>query len=116
MSGAPLFTLVIFMKVNNIYNIADVSVEFLLDFVLFFNLFTLASDFHEGRQLFHVDACVSILLSKERFLNLTINMQLYFITIVTSQSSFSQAPSACGVQCSTEHLVLLRQFPFFSAT
>ena len=40
MSGAPLFTLVIFMKVNNIYNIVDVSVEFLLDFVLFFNLFT----------------------------------------------------------------------------
>ena len=46
MSGAPLFTLVIFMKVNNIYNIVDVSVEFLLDFVLFF------------KQLFHVDACV----------------------------------------------------------
>ena len=30
---------------------------------------------------------------------------LYFITTVTSQSSFSQAPSACGVQCSTERLV-----------
>ena len=46
MSGAPLFTLVIFMKVNNIYNIV-------LNFVvLFFNLFTLASDFHEGRQYF----------------------------------------------------------------
>ena len=46
------------------------------------------------------------MLSKERFLNLTINMQLlYFITTVTSQSSFSQAPSACGVQCSTERLV-----------
>ena len=45
--------------------------------------------------------------AKERFLNLTINMQLlYFITTVTSQSSFSQAPSACGVQCSTERLVL----------
>ena len=43
MSGAPLFTLVIFMKVNNIYSIVD---------VLFFNLFTLASDFHEGRQYF----------------------------------------------------------------
>ena len=28
MSGAPLFTLVIFMKVNNIYNIVDVCVEF----------------------------------------------------------------------------------------
>ena len=38
MSGAPLFTLVIFMKVNNIYNIVDVCVEFCC---LFFNLFTL---------------------------------------------------------------------------
>ena len=28
MSGAPLFTLVIFMKVNNIYNIVDACVEF----------------------------------------------------------------------------------------
>ena len=45
MSGAPLlFTLVIFMKVNNIYNI-------LLNFVLFFNLFTLVI-FMEGRQYF----------------------------------------------------------------
>ena len=51
MSGAPLFTLVIFMKVNNIYNIVDVCVEFC--WILFYslaNLFTLASDFHEGRQ------------------------------------------------------------------
>ena len=32
MSGAPLFTLVIFMKVNNIYNM------FVLNLVLFFNL------------------------------------------------------------------------------
>ena len=68
MSGAPLFTLVIFMKVNNIYNIVDVSVEFLLDFVLFFNLFTLASDFHEGKQLFHVDACVQFCFLKKDFL------------------------------------------------
>ena len=35
MSGAPLFTLVIFMKVDNI------SLMFVLNFVLFFNLFTL---------------------------------------------------------------------------
>ena len=48
MSGAPLFTLVIFMKVNNIYNIVDVFVGFC--FILY--LFTLASDFHEGRQYF----------------------------------------------------------------
>ena len=34
MSGAPLFTLVIFMKVDNI-------VDVVLNFVLFFNLFTL---------------------------------------------------------------------------
>ena len=52
----------------NIYNIVDVSVEFLLDFVLFFNLFTLASDFHEGRQLFHVDACVQFCFLKKDFL------------------------------------------------
>ena len=33
---------------------------------------------------------------------------LYFITTVTSQvHSFSQAPSACGVQCSTERLVVV---------
>ena len=34
------------------HNIDDVCVEFLLNFVLFLNLFTLASDFHEGRQYF----------------------------------------------------------------
>ena len=38
MSGAPLFTLVIFMKVNNIVDVVEVCVEF---YVLFFNLFTL---------------------------------------------------------------------------
>ena len=51
MSGAPLFTLVIFMKVNNIYNIVDVCVEFC--WILFYSLtYLLASDFHEGRQYF----------------------------------------------------------------
>ena len=45
MSGAPLFTLVIFMKVKTL-------LMFMLKFVLFFNLFNLASDFHEGRQYF----------------------------------------------------------------
>ena len=49
MSGAPLFiTLVIFMKVTTFITL----LMFVLDFVLFFNLFTLASDFHEGRQYF----------------------------------------------------------------
>ena len=91
MSGAPLFTLVIFMKVDNIYNIVDVCVS---------------SDFHEGRQIFHhiVDACVEFCFLKEQFLNLTINMQLLYF-ICDQPSSFSQAPSACGVQCSTERLV-----------
>ena len=48
MSGAPLFTLVIFvMKVDNI-----TLMMFVLNFVLFLDLFTLASDFHEGRQYY----------------------------------------------------------------
>ena len=42
MSGALLFTLVIFMKVDNI-SIVDVCVEF---------CFIYSSDFHEGRQYF----------------------------------------------------------------
>ena len=44
MSGAPLFTLVIF-KVQHFITL----LMFVLNFVLFFNLFTIASDFHEGR-------------------------------------------------------------------
>ena len=36
MSAAPLFTLVIFMKVDNIYNIVDVCVEFC--WILFYSL------------------------------------------------------------------------------
>ena len=36
MSGAPLFTLVILVKVNNIYNIVDVCVEFC--WILFYSL------------------------------------------------------------------------------
>ena len=36
MSGAPLFTLVTFMKVNNVYNIVDVCVEFC--WILFYTL------------------------------------------------------------------------------
>ena len=58
---------------------------FALNFVLFFNLFTLVIfmkvDIHHI-----VDACVEFCFLKKRFLNLTINMQLlYFITTVTSQ-------------------------------
>ena len=64
------------MKVDNI-----TLMMFLLNFVLFLNLFTLASDFHEGRQYFML-----MLVLNFAFLNLTINMQLlYFITTVTSQ-------------------------------
>ena len=67
MSGAPLFTLVIFMKVDNIF-----LLMFVLNFVLFFNL----DKFHHI-----VDACVEFCFLKKQFLNLTINMQLlYFIT------------------------------------
>ena len=46
-----------------------------------------------------VDACVEFCFLKIEFLNLTINMQ----PSVTSHS-FSQAPSACGVQCFTERM------------
>ena len=60
---------------------------FVLNFVLFFNLFTLVI-FMKVDNLFHhiVDACVEFCFLKKQFLNLTINMQLlYFITTVTSQ-------------------------------
>ena len=47
MSGAPLFTFVIFMKVRQHF---ITLLMFVLNFVLFFKLFT--HDFHEGRQYF----------------------------------------------------------------
>ena len=90
---------------------------FVLNFVLFFNLFTLVIFMKVDNTSYIVDACVEVCFLKKQFLNLTINMKLlYFITTVTSQvhsarhhqragyscdqpSSFSQAPSACGVQC-----------------
>ena len=56
---------------------------FVLNFVLFFNLFTLVI-FMKVDNI--VDACVQFCFLKKKFLNLTINMQLlYFITTVTSQ-------------------------------
>ena len=56
---------------------------FVLNFVLFFNLFTLVI-FMKVDNI--VDACVHFCFLKKQFLNLTINMQLlYFITTVTSQ-------------------------------
>ena len=73
MSGAPLFTLVIWSFIT--------LLMFVLNFVLFFNLFT------EGRQYF-ITLLMLVLnfLYKKRISNLTINMQLlYFITTVTSQ-------------------------------
>ena len=48
MSGAPLFTLVIFMKVDNISSL----LMFVLTFVLFFNLFTLVIFMKVARQYF----------------------------------------------------------------
>ena len=47
MSGPPLFTLVIFMKVDNI---SSTLLMFVLKFVLFFNFNIYSSD--EGRQYF----------------------------------------------------------------
>ena len=77
-----------------------ITLLFVLNFVLFFNLFTLVIF-----TIFHhiVEACVEFCFLKKQFLNLTINMQLlYFITTVTSQV---HTPTACGLQCSTERLV-----------
>ena len=57
------------------HNIDDVCVEFCFILELIYS-----SDFHEGRQYF------VLMLVLNKFLNLTINMQLlYFITTVTSQ-------------------------------
>ena len=54
---------------------------FVLNFVLFFNLFTLVIFIKVDNISSHVDACVEFC-----FLKKTINMQLlYFITTVTSQ-------------------------------
>ena len=44
MSGAPLFTLVIFMKVDGRQHFITLLM-FVLNFVLFFNLFTVANNF-----------------------------------------------------------------------
>ena len=103
MSGAPLFTPVIFMKQYFI-----TLLMFVLDFVLFFNLFSLVIFMKVA--IFHhiVDACVEFYFLKKQFLNLTINMQLLYCD---QPSSFSHAPSACGVQCSTERLVKQQQTP-----
>ena len=79
---------------------------FVLSFVLYFNLFTLV--------IFMKVDNISLLMLvlnfalKKQFLNLTINHK--YATIILyyycdQPSSFSQAPSACGVQCSTERLV-----------
>ena len=61
MSGAPLFTLVIFyFHEGRQHNIDDVCVEFCFILELIY-----CSDFHEGRQLFHVDACVQFCFLKK---------------------------------------------------
>ena len=66
--------------------ISGENVDIVLNFVLFFNLFTQV--IFMKVDLFHhiVDACVEFCFLKKQFLNLTINMQLlFFITTVTSQ-------------------------------
>ena len=90
-----------------------------------------SSDFHEGRQYFITLLILVLNFAFTQFLDLTINMQLLYLllrpakfiqpstinvqgTVLYRASSyycdqpspFSQAPSACGVQCSTKHLVL----------
>ena len=64
--------------------------------ILFFNLFTLVILMKVDNISPHFDACVEFCFLKKEFLNLTINMQLLY----DQPSSFSQTPSACGVQCS----------------
>ena len=90
------------MKVDNI-----TLMMFVLNFVEFSFILELiySSDFHEGRQYFmliHVDACVKF-LKKLDHKYATIILYYY----CDQPSSFSQAPSACRVQCSTERLVIL---------
>ena len=76
MSGAPLFTLV---KGRQHF---ITLLMFVLNFVLFFNLFTLVI----FMKVDNISHCVEFCFLKKQFLNLTINMQLlYFITTVTSQ-------------------------------
>ena len=62
MSGAPLFTLVIFMKV-------DTLLMFVLNFVLFFNLLTLSAHAREGYSSHFVclSVCHFLILEKAPF-------------------------------------------------
>ena len=64
------------MKVDNI-----TLMMFVLNFVEFCFIRELiySSDFHEGRQLFHVDACVEFCFLNNKY------AIIYFITTVTSQ-------------------------------
>ena len=60
--------------------------KFVLNFFLFFNLFTLVIFIKVDKFHHIVDACVEFCFLKKQFLILTINMQLlYFITTMTSQ-------------------------------
>ena len=62
---------------------------FVLNFVLFFNLFRVDNHI--------VDACIEFGFLKKHFLNLTINMQLlYFITTVTSQVQSARHHQSAG--------------------
>ena len=77
------------------------SLMFVSNFVLFFNLFTLVI----FMKVFHhiVDACVEFCFLKKQLDHKYATIILYYYC--DQPSSFSQAPSACGVQCSTERLV-----------
>ena len=64
---------------------------FVLNFVLFFNLFTLETIFHHI-----VDACVEVCFLKKQFLNLNINMQLLYFITLHAQREWGKVIS-CGV-------------------
>ena len=83
------------MKVDNI-----TLMMFVLNFVEFCFILELiySSDFHEGRQYFMLMLVLNFALDHKYA---TIILYYY----CDQPSSFSQAPSACGVQCSTERLV-----------
>ena len=72
MSGAPLFTLVIFMKVRQHF---ITLLMFVLNFVI---LFTLVIFMKVDNISSH---CVEFCFLKKQFLNLTINMQLLYLLL-----------------------------------
>ena len=80
---------------------------FVLNFVEFCFILELiySSDFHEGRQYFMLMLVLNCALDHKY-------ATIIFYYYCDQPSSFSQAPSACGVQCSTERLVMYGVYNF----